>query len=59
MLGRETLHHLTVEARRRGENSTTRTVVAERLVPARVRDLRFIMLELAKRIVDRYFVVIK
>jgi hypothetical protein len=53
LTGKEEKHHLTTEARRRG-GQNTRTVIAEKDVPVRVIDLRFIMVKLVKRLVDRY-----
>lgn len=54
-IGKQTKHHLTVEARRRDNGKTTKTVtLSGRDVPSRELDLRFISVKLAKKIVNRY-----
>jgi len=50
-IGKEDNRHLTTVARRRGGQSTT-TVIADKVVPVRVKELRFIMVKLAQKIVD-------
>ena len=54
LLGKETLHHLTTEARRRVGGQQTKTVtLTKRIVPTRELDLRFQFVKLCKKIVDR------
>jgi hypothetical protein len=54
-LGKQTKHHLTVDAKRRDKNSKTKTVtLSGRDVPSRELDLRFISVKLARKLVKRY-----
>lgn len=54
-LGKETSHHLTTNAKRRvnGQDSST-VILSKKEVPTRELDLRFILVKLAKSIVDWY-----
>jgi hypothetical protein len=58
LLGKADIQHLTTEARRRGDQRTRTVVLTVRDVPVQVIDLRFIMVKLAKKLVDRYEVAI-
>lgn len=56
-LGKEVVHHLVTEAKRRSATSATKTVVlSERDVPTREIPVRFIFIKLAKKIFDRYVI---